>query len=542
MKLKNPIISICLIILVQLPAEILFSQNAQAKPTRQSSTEAFSQGNYEKAYAQFSELLLIYPKDPLYKYYSGVSLVKLNRDPAEAAMLLKEAVSGAGSLKSLPSDGLFYLGRANQMAGNYSEAIEAYNSFTSHAGKKTAREMGVPELISQCSQQTGKPAEPSVAAAQVLSSSKPVEAVQKPAEILPGPQIQMGQESEQVLNAAIAYQLKADSVTSMVNSQKNKMESLPLSQRSSAKVAIAENEKVAAGFQASADKKYQEARDLTNHAATTSAPETGKTIVISQMSVAEPATGPASVSKAYAVQDTAKRPMIGIFSFFDATGKPVTDPKAKVAVDPPVPAGLIYRIQIGVFKNPVLPSYFRGLSPVYGFKVEGTEKIIYYIGMFRKSADASKALSSVKAKGFRDAFTVPLSDSKRVSSDRAASLEKEWGTKPFYSVEKSMSKSEADTVTQTLSFRVELSRSPVPLAYDAVEEIKKLAGNKGMDIILLQTGEYSYLIGKFITFESASEYADLLKRNGYRDAQVAAWLGRKEIPIETAKQLFEKLQ
>src|SRR5512140_1341365 len=104
MKLKNPIISVCLIILVQLPAEILFSQNAQAKTTRQSSTEAFSQGNYEKAYSQFSELLLTYPKDPLYKYYSGVSLVKLNRNAGEATSLLKEAVGGSGSLKELPDD------------------------------------------------------------------------------------------------------------------------------------------------------------------------------------------------------------------------------------------------------------------------------------------------------------------------------------------------------------------------------------------------------------------------------------------------------
>ena len=55
-------------------------------------------------------------------------------------------------------------------------------------------------------------------------------------------------------------------------------------------------------------------------------------------------------------------------------------------------------------------------------------------------------------------------------------------------------------------------------------------------------GIIAYLIGKFITFESAEEYADLLKRNGYRDAQVVAWLGKKEIPIETARQLFDNLK
>jgi len=39
--------------------------SAQSKPTRQSAMEAYSSGNYEKAYKDFSELLKIYSKDPL---------------------------------------------------------------------------------------------------------------------------------------------------------------------------------------------------------------------------------------------------------------------------------------------------------------------------------------------------------------------------------------------------------------------------------------------------------------------------------------------
>jgi hypothetical protein len=50
------------------------------------------------------------------------------------------------------------------------------------------------------------------------------------------------------------------------------------------------------------------------------------------------------------------------------------------------------------------------------------------------------------------------------------------------------------------------------------------------------------LIGKFITFESAAEYTDLLTRNGYREAKVVAFMGRKEIAVETAKQLFDNIK
>jgi hypothetical protein len=75
-----------------------------------------------------------------------------------------------------------------------------------------------------------------------------------------------------------------------------------------------------------------------------------------------------------------------------------------------------------------------------------------------------------------------------------------------------------------------------------VEAIRKLAGNRGLDIKMLEDGKIDYLIGKFITFETASGYSDLLKKNGYRETQVVAWLGEKEIPIESAKQLIENLK
>jgi len=204
-----------------------------------------------------------------------------------------------------------------------------------------------------------------------------------------------------------------------------------------------------------------------------------------------------------------------------------------------VPDGLIYRIQIAVFRNPVQPAFFKGITPVYGFKIAGTDKTSYYVGMFRKFADASKALTSVKAKGFKDAFIVALSGNKAVSADRAATMEKEWGMKPFISVQPM---THADTITPTLTFRVEVTRSLKPLKEDAIEGIKKIAGNRGLDIIMLDDGKTGYLIGKFITFETAAEYSDLLKRNGYKDAQVVAWLGKKQIPIDTARQLVDKLK
>ena len=555
MKLKKQIILFCLLLVIEIPLINLFSQNIQSKPSRQSSLEAFSKGDYEKAYAEFSELLKTYSRDPLYKYYSGVCLVKLNHDPAEAVNLLQQALQGAGAVKTLPSDGLFYLGRAQQMSGKFSEAIESFNLFSTQAGKKAAKELGVPEFLQQCAQKKGQIADSEITPADIVKNKNAETAktvsslaitapVLKTAENAKSDKVILPANYEKILDEAVNLQFKADSVSALAKEQKKAIDKLSGAEKSALMVKIADNEKLALSFQTSADKKYSEAQAAINpkqDSAIHSKETAVKTGYIFANDSAEKTDGRV-VKIPYKQTDTSipiVKHQVEIFTLFDASTKPVTDPKIKIIIDPEVPAGLIYRIQIAVFRNPVLPAYFKGISPVYGFKIEGTDKTIYYAGMFRKLSDANKALGTVKTKGFKDAFIVPLSENKRVSSDRAVLLEKEWGGKPFYSIENSMPEIKGDTITPTLTFRVEVIRSLKPLNVEVVEGIRKMAGNRGMDIQFIEDKKIAYLIGKFITFETAAEYADLLHRNGYQEAQVVAWLGKKQIPIETARQLFD---
>jgi tetratricopeptide (TPR) repeat protein len=548
MKLKKQMILFLLILVIGPSFNDLFSQNIQSKSTRQSSFEAFSKGNYEQAYSEFRELLLTYSKDPLYKYYSGVCLVKLNRDPDEAVNLLQQALQGAATVKSLPSDALFYLGRARQMSGKFIEAVGSYNLYTEQVGKKAAREQAVPEFIQECNEKKGKVTQTEIKPAEIVKNdkveiseieNKPImkEPIQQPIEKEASAKRNLPVGYEKILDEAIEFQFKADSLYVLAGEQKKEIEKLPNPEKPALKVKISQNELLAASFQKSADQKYSEAQVAMN-------PQQEK---IPPKEIGQPADNKV-IKEADKQSDTIKKIIpvvkkpVELFAFFEVLPKPVTDPKEKITVDHEVPAGLIYRIQIAVFRNPVAPAYFKGITPVYGFKVAGTDKTNYYAGMFRRSSDANKALAAVKAKGFKDAYVVALSGNKPVSADRAAILEKEWGKKPFISMVMSVPEIPVDTVPPTLSFRVEVIRSLKPLKDDVVDGIKKIAGTRGMDIQPLDDGNIAYLIGKFITFESATEYADLLIRNGYREARVVAWLGKKEIPVETAKQLFENLE
>jgi hypothetical protein len=226
-----------------------------------------------------------------------------------------------------------------------------------------------------------------------------------------------------------------------------------------------------------------------------------------------------------------------VFSLFRVEKDASLAKAHEVSMDPELPEGLVYRIQMGVFSNPPDHSFFKGITPITGFTISGRGAVRYFAGMFRRIEDANKALLTMKQMGFRDSFITAVLDGKTVSIERAALLEKEWGTKPLVKI--SLSKKQEEPALSTLVYRVEISRSVTPESEEVTDIYKKLAGDRGFEIVMASDGTLVYLIGKFITFESASGYSDLLNRNGYRNAKVVAYLGNKEIPLETAKQLFE---
>ncbi len=536
-----------LIILIWFFPYGLFSQGNNPKPTRQSSMEAYSRGDYEKAYREFNELLKTYSKDPLYKYYAAACLVKLERDPAEAVTLMDQALESNTAARPLPEDALFILARAQHLNGDFDAAAGSYNRYTDQVGKKNAREQGVPDFIQQCQQQKGaaekvtlipvekkeegiKPAVAAPVVPVVVEKKEPIVESTLPQKE------PLAENYSRLLDEALGFQYMADSVSLLIADQKQQMDKLPNDKKAAARSKIASYETIAAGYQKSADQKYAEAHKALN-------PEEDHSSETSQ--IIDNQNYKTSDNQGVTGQGDIKIPSdtLEIYSYFKVLDKPVTDKDEKIEIDPVVPEGLIYRIQVAVFRNPVSPVYFKGITPVYGFRNEGSELKTYYAGMFRRINDARNALAEIKGKGFKDSFISSFIGKKPVSADRAAVLEKEWGNKPF---ERTVNKLPviipADTLPPTLVFRVEVMRVPKPVKPNIIESMKTLAGSRGLDIITLEDKKIAYLIGNFITFESAAEYADLIVRNGYRDAKVVAWLGTKEIPLETARQLFENLK
>jgi len=565
---------ILIVLITFLSESIIYSQDDQSRPSRQSALEAFSREDYEVALNEFSELLVVYSKDPLYKYYSGVCLVKLNRDPENAVILLEQALQGAAVIRTVPADGWFYLGRAQQMSGRFADAINSFNVFADQSGRKSAREFNVAEYIRQCNERRGQLNETAIRRAgstktkdaELVTEEKPelkTETDRQPVDKTGIPPDTLPSDYEELIAEALDYQVKADSLQGIVVKRKEELASLTESERPALEKQISEIEQMSTAYQKLADQRYNEAMAsigkknstrIDKYPKSISGSETQQEKYVQDISVSKDKEGMAvdtvsSIKKDSVYTTKAKTDAkvkfpkeTEVFSIFEIVSNPVYAADDKIMIDPDIPEGLVYRIQVAVFRNPVAPSYFKGITPVYGFRVTGTDRTNYYAGMFRRFVDASKSLAFIKQKGFKDAFIVSLYGGKRVSSERAAILEKEWGKRPFSSGSGPGFDYQKDTIPPTLSFRVEVMRSEKSLEDDMIETIRKIAGKRGLDIYTTGEGNIVYLIGKFITFESASEYADLLVRNGYHEAKVGAWLGKREIPLDIARQLFENIE
>ena len=478
--------------------------------TGQSAAEAFSSREYQKSYELYMILLESFPRDPLYLYGAGASLVNLRRLPSEAADLIERALGTTSAIRSVPADAHFYLARALHLSGRYDEALKAYELFSATAGRREARTYRVQELERECRDGRGalpeseraRVYEPSATQVTVRIDTLPARVI-KPPELLPVI-------TDSILGEALKHRQLADSLRKDVRADTS------LLKRSTTDSLKSDSLMAVAGLPV-------------------------KVTVTADTAVAIEV--PAKKVVSAGVQPVKEEP---ITSLFEVRSQPFYTAGNPIPVSSAFPPGLHYSIQMAVFRNPVTPSHFKGLYPVFGIKSPGSDLTYYYAGLFRSSADAAKALPAVRNQGFRDAFVVIFMDGKTVSAERGLLLERDWGTRgfgewkgvvPATTVKPTLP---ADTVPPTLMFRVEVMRSNKRIDQRQLNDLERIAAERGLEIMNPSASVFVYIVGKFLTFESASAYADLLIRNGYKEARVAAYLGSREIPVETALKFFDR--
>ncbi len=87
-----------------------------------------------------------------------------------------------------------------------------------------------------------------------------------------------------------------------------------------------------------------------------------------------------------------------------------------------MPTGLVYKVQIGAFRNPPPQDIYKGFAPVRG---ESTRPgwIRYTAGLFQQKNQAQLKRNEIRTLGYEDAFVVAYLNGERISLSRAKDLE-----------------------------------------------------------------------------------------------------------------------
>ncbi|MCD4768646.1 MAG: hypothetical protein K8R35_00565 [Bacteroidales bacterium] len=538
---RMPGISVFIFIIMLIMPAGTTAQESDTKPSRETAERLYLAGDFTNALIHYSLLNDKFPADPLYKYYGAVCMVKIEKDPGIAANLLLEAIENSSQIRNVPPDGWFYLGRAYQLAGSFEKAGYAYDVFRDKVRRKEAREYDLDRYISECYNNINLSSDLIADTTEVSDNNIIHDTVSMP-EPVTEPVI-IDHDYDMVVRAALDAQFKADSLSRLADRYRKNLNTVSGSDRETIRSKILNMEELQFSYQSEANKKFTEAARLNNEIPVDQdIMETStKAVAGDKNDESTLMTDPEANDSVTVMIDTVivtpepePEPILVIFS--DNTVQP-----ASIPVNSKMPDGLYYRIQTAAFRNPVDPLFFKTVGPVYGLKAGNSEITFYFIGLFRKKADAERSLLKVHNTGFSDAFVVPVSDGRRVSFEKADALEKEWGETALADSVPGRVKVEAKPGEPlTLVYRVEVKRTKKPLKEDELELFRIVAGERDFDILENSAGkEYVYLIGKFLTFDSAWAYSDLLFRNGLEDAHVVAYLGNNEIPVEKAKELFD---
>jgi hypothetical protein len=84
-----------------------------------------------------------------------------------------------------------------------------------------------------------------------------------------------------------------------------------------------------------------------------------------------------------------------------------------------------YRIQLGLFSKPKPAEFFAGIESVISENVDNGTSLRYFSPYYIAYSDADSVLTTVKTKGFKEAFIVAYYNKRKIPLERARQIEKE---------------------------------------------------------------------------------------------------------------------
>jgi hypothetical protein len=231
---------------------------------------------------------------------------------------------------------------------------------------------------------------------------------------------------------------------------------------------------------------------------------------------------------------------------FQLTEKEVYSKENPIPLNPRIPNGLIFTVQVGAFKNPIPQDLFKGFAPVSAEKLRD-EITRYRVGYFITLQDANIAKNQVRALSvsYGDAFVVAFNNGEKIKLSEARSI---LSNQPAANIQFSSKSS-----TKSLSaLRNEIARNPTLASAKTTDQIngifysvqigafskpllKENLPNVSPLIVSIVNNLYKYSTGEFKSIElAARKKAELLDNGVLTDAFIIAYNNGRNITLQKA--------
>jgi hypothetical protein len=201
---------------------------------------------------------------------------------------------------------------------------------------------------------------------------------------------------------------------------------------------------------------------------------------------------------------------------FQILDKSPYDDKNPIPPHEPLPPGVIYKIQLAAFSNPVKIDFFKGMVPLSAEPINDGKVTKFYAGNFTNLAEAESALPIVRSKGFKDAFVVAWHNGRSVPPSRAKSLENS------SIIPQNQEPVKIEIVPDDKLYVVQLGTFTGRIPDDVIQTIRALA--PGKDIVRKPDGMggFIYSVGSYTDANEATRIKDNLVASGIKNAFVVA--------------------
>ena len=231
---------------------------------------------------------------------------------------------------------------------------------------------------------------------------------------------------------------------------------------------------------------------------------------------------------------------------FLLTDEKVYSQENPIPLNPKIPKGLIFKVQVGAFRNPIPQDLFQGFAPISAEKVRD-DITRYRVGYFKTYQDANKAKNQIRglSTSYRDAFVVAINNGKRIKLSEARAILSSQPIKNIQPVSPPSTNSLANlrneiaqdvtlasvkTIDQTkgIFYSVQIGAFSKPLLKENALNITPLVVSRVNNL-------YKYSTGEFRSLElAARRKAELIDAGILTDAFIIAYNDGRIISLQQA--------